>query len=395
MSDPVATPLLGCAFLQDAGGLAGKGTACLPGGTPFGFAQVAQLHEKHPEALWVLSASWARFTREAGLRTPWLRSGEFFPTPVVSLAEELGHCASEPEGAARACAEVMNRCLRLAGSQAHLRGAALRLAEANTFTEALRPALRPRPPTASGAFGIDEILSQALQPPVPAGGQANGHDLLVRLTLQRVAHMQTVLDHHAPTGEWREVEMRRVADPFEFATNSVPPVLALVSISKPLPVLSGLMNKRAIRGGRVWMARPELAVIGRFGEPRIERLFVSEGGLPVRALLPITAPDIDAVDHASLASGLLAESFLHCACTPLGHNTGALALATWVTSNARVITFTESAKLVANGFKVLGYGVSHVLVGLHRSRLPELRAYLARSPALLLPARYGAHGERE
>jgi hypothetical protein len=207
-----------------------------------------------------------------------------------------------------------------------------------------------------------------------------------------------------------------------WAVDGNKPALALVSLSKPEARLSSLINRKALKGQRVWMSFPELSVLSECAETRIERLFVAEEHVTAATAFPRAMPALTAMDHASISSGLFAETFLAAACEPAAHGSLARSMESrgipgyspypasvvammksgegarvagcsprtaWLSSSARIHAFVEAAKLAANDFDVIGYGISHVVVGLRPDDLMRLGQYLARTPELSLPARFG------
>lgn len=387
---------VGCAFLSRGSGLTGHGHACVDGGESFKFFSVDELHQRYPDTVWISSATPNRFISDQGLRKPWLRHGSYFQSSITSIADELGLDPSDHGGAATAISAIIGRTAALATH--HIPSLDFPGPQGLTFADAICGSIYGRPKPAAETQEVLEVLKSTFHPPLPPYGEASSNDLVIRIPVQRVAHMERVLSIAVPTGNWKEINLAGIGDARDWMLSTLQPALALTWISKPHAKLSRLIPKASARGIRVWLPFPEFAVLSGCAEVKIDRILVADEYVSCSSGFRVPPPVMSPIDHAAISSGLFAESYLGAICnmapryaegngTPAryGQNT---ARSAWMLSAARAFVFTEAAKLMISDFNVISYGISDITLAVPKSELSRLRNYLANANDLLLPAKY-------
>lgn len=396
---PQFSGAVGCAILETAGGISGAGLASRNGGPSFRFKSVDEIHALHPDTLWITSAAPTTFSMQQGLRTQWLRDSCFFPTPLLNIMQEMGLPEGQDASSAQVVSEVMARSVRLArtlfNGMEFPGDAGSTLAENLHFyvTGGTQRGVEPR--------DILDALQSSFSMPLALDGQPKPNDIVLRLPLQRTQHLMTVLSGAVPVGAWREVNLRQIGDPFEWALEPGRAALAMVSV-RTMGDAAGLMFKRG-HGPRVrasWLAAPELKALHSLMNLDIKKMFVADELIPAAAALRCPPPALQPVDHGSISSGLMCEAFLAAACSSApvrsavardsqgSTNVTQSSRAAWLNSAARAIALQEAVALSQERFNIIGYGIGHVMVCLPRTEISRLRSVLIRSSRLMHMARF-------
>lgn len=376
---------IGCAVLAGKGTLDCSGFASINGATSFRFRHVDELLMLHPGVVWVTSVMSPSFSSGGGARKPWLRSSQYFTTSLTSLIEEVGCDPLSHSDNARTISEIYSRCI----SRAKTGCGVDFLGQADSEFSSLF----------NDALGIDSVLNvESLSVEVPLRqasmisqntiNSALVNDIVVRLPLQRIYHMQNVLSTKIPSGAWHEINLAPKNDPFSWVCESSVPVLSLVSAVKTKSLSSGLMGSHIIRGRKAWVAQPELLELGKYSDIKVERVFCAEEYVSAASALARPLPIVSPIEHASISSGLFAESLLASVCRSSQGMVPASPMSVWMLAAAKANVLREASKLLTDGFKVISYGAFHVTVGVKKTELSRLRKFVADSENLILSARF-------
>lgn len=393
MTDPLdIRTSIGCALLADAASLEGPGYASINGSEAAPFEDVDALGRAYPGVVWVTGATEASFIRHQGHRKPWLRSAKFLATPLTDILAEIGGSQLPPEQASSVLSEILSRVLFLS-----------RLLCPFDFPGSAQLGLHdlirnfhfPLEARVMSSSLISNSLRQYLLNPLTRVYTPSGEDILVSLTLSRVAHMEAVMTEQVPSGAWHEINLTPEADPYRWVRDSQVPVVALISLSNPRTELSVLMTKAFARGTTLWMPHPELRLLGDYADVTVHSAFFADEYIPVAGTLVQKIPKMEPLDHVSISCGVLAESYLFAATGMAAENSqGAghwdLSRPAWLLSAARSRVLVEAAKLTTAGFRVTSYGAGEVTVGVKKQEMARLRSFVAASESLIIPAKFAA-----
>lgn len=390
------TPI-GCALLTSRNTIHASGWASVAGGDPFRVSSIESLESAGP--VWVLSTPEQAFLADVGANGRHLRHANFLPTPITAVAEEIAPPDANNFGqAAQRASEVLTRVVALADSLAPVSNLLLHGGLAGlTLTSALQqlaaPILRSDPMPEALLGGMQSLFKAP--PPL---GSPSGSDIAVRIPANRIALSEKVLGTAVPGPGWEEVPRGKYPNPLSWAVGDAKPVIAQVTVRGALPgaVVNAPLTRHLTRGAVQWMAVPEIAALSQLVDMTAERVFVANEVVPATASLKIPTPAFAPAARASISAGLLAEAYLHAACMPAIDHTGSRLAprgtqahsvrAAWLTSTARALMVREAMALSTQGFAVIGYGVSHVLVSIATRSLPDLRKAIGRSALLSYPA---------
>jgi hypothetical protein len=387
--DEDSDPVIGVALLDEPGGLKGAGIASVAGAASFRFESLPDLIADRPGVLWITSATPNEFVDGLGLRFPQLRTNAWLGTPVPHIAEELGVDPANHDICARYVAEVAARCVRRA--KGYFPEITTNGDPAGTFADCIRPSVQPN----SHRGRLDPPIADALRasftrPGPPPGAEPAAHDVLVRLPIQRILHLERVLASQVPDGSWRAVDPAGINELYMWCADSDLPVIASVLLSKPNAKLVPVIPRRGVR---MWLAQPELRALTKMVVGQITAIFVAERYMSCASSLRFPPPVFLPVDHASMATGLFAECMLQALTTATGQ-IGAVTetqasryspRSAWLLSTARTVVMSEAAKLIARQFNVVGWGLSHVSVAIPLARIPALRKYVMEASGLVFP----------
>jgi hypothetical protein len=241
---------------------------------------------------------------------------------------------------------------------------------------------------------VGAALRASLQPPAIATVSFSADRFSMRIPVQRVAHLQDVMQQHVPEGEWREMNLSGVSDPLDWILKCDKPAIALVSVLKPTKGLSSLLNRNATRGHKIWAAHPELRMMREISEVRVSKVYVADAYVHAEATLSEPTPRLEALDHASISSGLFAEAFLTAACSvpecvPYNPHTPLMCSprSAWLLSHARARVMREAITLANAGVTVIGAGAHSITVLVEKRDVSSTRKIIQKSSELTLPAR--------
>lgn len=381
--------MIGCALFDHPGVGAGPGYGCMQGGKPFRFSSMDELDR---DICWVTNLPSFLFSDHNIHKKKWLRSSDYFGTPVQTIGEEIGYFDLRSLEAAKSLvtifARVINLTERYVGSIREVdqhQGVDASLHEVIDAFISGRNKSQNRVP-----HDVHEGVSQCFAYPLPPSGETANNDILIRLPLHRVSHMVNVVETPMPSGSWSQVDLKGVDDPLLWIANHDKPILAQVSLLKPNQLIASLMPKKTPKSNRVWVAHPELIALNHFMNCRVEKVYMAENYGTTAQSLRLPPPTFTPQDYGSISSGLFAESYLLAACSGSSRLFSNVLRAAWLTSLARSLVLGEIARLIVNRFNVVGYGTSYVLVSVARNQVNRLREYIIRSDSLMLPGRYGS-----
>lgn len=390
---PDHRPEVGYALLNRRGSVSSGGWACKANGEPFKFTELQTLQEHG--GLWVVSTPQQQFLIDPDVsKGAWkfLLHGDFLPTQVDAIAFETGpHDGKAANKSVRRVADVLGRVAREGQQLGDVWGALLSSQEpSRSYVSALRSVVAQPVSNTACPKDLEEGLSAILSQTMPPLGQGLATDLAVRIPVNRISQLNRAMMGTAPGGAWREQDGSGVPNLVSWAIGHKVPSVALV-------VIKGAMSKHgasspalkgATRGGRRWMAMPEMVAMSGIVEMRAERLFVAEESISPLASLKVPPPDFAPAAYASVSAGLLAEAYLHAVSTAIPSRDGveASSRSAFIISRARTMMIQEALALSDAGFTVVGMGPGHVTVSLQRSEIKRLRKFIMKRPMLLCPA---------
>lgn len=366
---------------------AGPGYACMQGGKPFRFSSMDDLDR---DITWITNLSSYVFGDDHMTKKKNLRSSDFFGTPVQAISDEIGIEEIRSLESAKMLSTIFSRVVNLTERYMgeikmadHHFGVFSSLQDIISLSIAGTMKTRGRVPPE-----VSEGVSHALSCPVPPSGEMANNDYLIRIPMQRISHLKTVISSPVPSGQWKQVDLSAMEDPLVWAANQDKPCLALVSLLKPTPLISSLVAKKTPRSTRVWIAHPEILAINHFMQVRVEKIYQAEFYGTHADSFRLPPPEFLAHDNLSISAGLFAESYLYAACSPDTKVFSNKVRACWFTSVSRSYVLAEIARLIANKFNVVGYDLSNILVSAPRSQIKRLVEYIDRNESLIFPAKY-------
>lgn len=384
---------LGFALLSSGANLKGGGLAAINGCTPFPFMNLDELNAIHPDVTWITSMPASEFIKRQGGRKNWLRSANYFNTSIADLTVEMGLDSTDLPRLVTCVSSVLSHVLMTSQDvYPHVFPGE----PGSVYSELFKPQWSE--PFGQGEKNPDVVagLGRYLTSTPPQMSVPSAQDLSIILTPYRVAHMEVVTDIKVPSGTWEEVSLVGEKSPYEWIKKSEAPVLALVSLSSPRTELFKLLSKITAKGNSMWMPHAELIEIGQHAELRVHKAYVAQESCHAVTTIPAALPLMEPVDHASISSGLFAESFLAAACHKTQSELGQqdiflVARAAWLLSAARAKIFKDVVRLTEAGFRVSGYTATNLALVIKKQEIGALRDFIANAPiTLMMPARYAA-----
>lgn len=411
---------IGCAFLANAGNLNSGGIASFGGGESFRFTDLATLAHRGP--LWITSISESQFLIENGLMYPFLRHANYFPTPLLSIAQELGSGGNiATEIIAQRVSEVLSRVVGMVDQLCPGPGVAYSLATtlAAHMQACVAPSLRrdDMPPELADAM---QVLFKA-SPPLRAAAPG---DISIRIPANRIRLSEIVLNSSVPGGSWSEIDISEFPAPAMALSSAIGnhrPIFCLATIKGPahrgrdaegfsssgkqfneqsnhdgsMPMYRATSPfAKGFQGQTRWMALPEIVALSKIVNLTPKKIFVSSEILSVHSSLAIPSPLFSAAAAASISAGLFTEAYLHAVSLPsLIDLTGSPLVGTqtysargaWLTSVARSYMFQEAMNLADANFNVTSFGSTHLMVSIQRRGFKNLRKYIGASSLLSYP----------
>lgn len=389
--NPGASLQIGCALLSKTQDGGYEGIASLSGQPAFHLTTLDSLRDAG--GVWVVSILERDFFLSGLPRHEFLRHSGFLPTPLTALMEEVAPPDRNMDISVQRASEIVSRTVELA-DQAMGGGVSKAIRsggpESRTFVGAIQraaiPALRREPMPSELAAGLPSMF----EAPSPLGA-TSGNDVAIRVPANRVALAELVLGGGVPGSTWVEVPESEYPNPLSWAIGGRRPIIARVSVGGLLPGVRATapLLRNMTRNKQRWMALPEILALSKLVELRATKVMLAEELVPVQATLRIPPPRLSSAAMGSISAGLLAEGYLHAACSA---STSGIGLgdqgrpysvrAAWLYAAARALMLQEAQRLALAGFSVIGFGPTHLMVAAPRKDLKLLRKALSK-PGLL------------
>lgn len=366
---------------------AGPGYACMQGGKAFRFTNMDDLDK---DIVWITNFSSFVFGDDHISKRKNLRSADFFGVPVQAIADEIGIREIKSEESAKLLSTIFYRIINLVERYiGDIKNADSHLGVYSDLQDIIKMSIvgNIKSPHRT-PHEVTDGINHAFSFPISPSGEMSNNDYLIRIPMQRIAHMNSVVNSPIPHGAWKPVDMSGLEDPLAWAVKQERPCLAQISLLKPSPLISSLVSKKTPRSTRVWIAHPEILAINHFMTVRVEKIYQSESYVSNASALRLPPPDFHSYDNISISAGIFAESYLHAACSSESKAFTDKVRACWFASVARSYVLVEISRLIANKFNVVGYDLSNILISTPRSHVKRLMEYVNSNESLIFPSRY-------
>ena len=324
------------------------------------------------------------FVRYGQLGNRKLKRLEYLKPNMTQLHQELGLTTVKAplSKIAEVTSEIFDRVMRLAA-----KNYGLQYPVELTLSEDLFDLLVKEDKSITPEIDDALRLSYQTWSRTPDGGPEKSK--IVTFRRPRLIHARDVLTTPIPGEQWEFVEGRRLPSEskrVDWLIAQGRPVLARAAVKKVHFEYSRVVTFGADPRDRVdprsWMSHPELLMFAKFGEVRVDAVFLGNEYTPQQVNKHVFTGG--ALGSISISTGILAENYWIALASSRSHkrfSRDAVTIhsprAVWMAATDRFHSVLPALMLGGSGFSVRGYGRGKVTVAVPRGALGDLRSCAA------------------
>lgn len=233
---------------------------------------------------------------------------------------------------------------------------------------------------------IDEALRQSYQVWAKCENKMPQGAKMITFRRPRIQHALDVLSTPIPGQQWEFIDDKKMVPESKrvdwLVSQSRPALVRATVKSVQYDVAKIVSFGGGAREERSWMSHPELLMLSKFANIRIDAAFLSNDYEPQEVYKPIhTGGHIGSL---SVSNGILAENYwiaLSSANTLKRYSREKIMIhsprAVWLSASDRFHTLLPALMLDGSGFCVRGYGRGMITLAVQRGALNEARACAA------------------
>jgi hypothetical protein len=315
------------------------------------------------------------------ISNPKLKRTTYLRPNMTQLHQELGLVTVRmpPARIAEITAEIFNRVLRLAQEHYGFDKPYDQTLSADLFRVLIDEDTSITPE-------IDNALRQSYQTWYECENKPPQGAKTITFRRPRIQHALDVLSTPVPGEQWEFVDGSSMVSEdkrVDWLINQSRPVLARVSVkSVQFQVAKIVSFGGGAQEPRSWMSHPELLMMSKFANVRVQSAFLANDYAPQPVLKPLYSGG--SFGSLSVSNGILSENYwvaMSIASTvkrfhrdkPLIHSPRAV----WFSAADRFYTMLPAMMMDGSGFCVRGYGRGMVTVAVQRGMLGDARSCAA------------------
>lgn len=350
------------------------GWASVRGETAF---RIRGMGDLASDVYWWTNMPSGTFIRYGGFRQTRLRKDDYLRPNMRQLHTEMGLLPVRMPAAriVEITAEVFDRVMRLAEIHHGL---------PRPHEPRLQDDLYPLVVKADESLGslVDSALDQAHQPWVACTTAPPAKAGMISFRRPRINHVLDVLSTPVPADQWEYVEDRKMPPEgkrIDWLVSQSRPVLAKAvvkrvdhEVSQVICFGAGSMKQRS------WMSHPELLMLSKFAQIRIEGAFLGSEYEEQHVYRPVFTGG--PFGSLSVSAGILAENYLMAlsearVIKKMGQDRTKVfsPRAVWYTASASLYSLMPALMLHGSGFCVMGYGRGVVTLAIPKGALDDAR----------------------
>jgi hypothetical protein len=333
------------------------------------------------DVYWWCNLPTAVFIKYGTLANPKLKRADYLKPNMTQLHQELGLMTVRMPAAriAEITAEIFARVMRMAQKHYGL-VKPVDLTLASDLYEVLVREDKMITPE------IDEALRQSYQVWAKCENKTPQGSKMVTFRRPRIQHALDVLSTPIPGLQWEFIDEKKMvpeAKRVDWLISQSRPALVRASVkSVQYDVAKIVSFGGGAREERAWMSHPELLMLSRFANIKIDAVFLSNDYEPQEVYRPIFSGG--SIGSLSVSNGILAENYwiaLASSNTMKRFSKEKLTIfsprAVWLSASDRFHTLLPALMMDGSGFCVRGYGRGMVTMAIQRGALMEARACAA------------------
>jgi hypothetical protein len=333
------------------------------------------------DVYWWTNLPSTTFFKYGALGNQKLKHNSYLKPTMSQLHQELGLITVRMSAAriAEVSSEIFTRVMRMA-YQSYGLNKPVEITLTDDLYDLLIREDRPITPE------IDEALRQSYQTWSNCENKTPDKSKIITFRRPRIQHALDVLSTPIPGDQWEFIDQK-----------SLPPESKRVDwiVSQPRPALVRASVKnvqfefsRIVSFGagalidRSWMSHPELLMLSKFANVKIDSVFLSNGYEPQNVYRKMVTNG--SLGLLSISNGILAENYwiaLASSKSYKKHYKDKVTIhsprSVWLTASDRFHSILPALMMDGSGFSVRGFGRGKVMIAIQRGALKDARACAA------------------